>query len=67
MSGEYVNECELPDNFYKLDFKTQFNITDYLDQLNPIEARAYGIAKSHLGTSFNIERSNGFAEWQKKQ
>ena len=39
MSGEYVNGCELPSNFYKLDFKTQFNITDYLDQLNPIEVK----------------------------
>ena len=48
MSGEYVNGCELPSNFYKLNFKTQFNITDYLDQLDPIEVRAYRIAKEHL-------------------
>lgn len=54
MSGEYVNGCELPNNFYDLEYQIQFNITDYLDQLNTIEVRAYGIAKSHLGTSFNI-------------
>ena len=65
MSNEYVNGCELPDNFYDLDFKTQFNITDYLDQLTPIEVRAYGIAKAHLGTSFNIIRSNGYNDWLK--
>lgn len=67
MSGEYVNGCELPSNFYKLDFKTQFNITDYLDQLNPIEVKAYGIAKDHLKTSFNITRSNGYIDWLKEE
>lgn len=66
MSGEYVNGCELPNNFHDLDYLIQFNITDYLDQLNPIEVRAYGIAKSHLGTSFNIIRSNGYNDWLKK-
>jgi len=63
MSGEYINGCELPSNFYKLDFRTQFNITDYLDQLNPIEVRAYGIAKQHLKSSFNVVRSNGYIDW----
>jgi hypothetical protein len=66
MSREYVNGCELPNNFYDLEYQIQFNITDYLDQLNPIEVRAYGIAKSHLGTSFNILRSNGYNDWLKK-
>ncbi len=28
---------------------------------------AYQIAYSHLGTSFNIVRSNGFKEWQKEK
>lgn len=63
MSGEYVNGCELPNNFYELDEQIQINIADYLNQLNPIEVRAYGIAKSHLGTSFNIIRSNGYNDW----
>jgi|688.fasta_scaffold1449405_1 hypothetical protein len=67
MSGEYVNGCELPSNFYKLNFKTQFNITDYLDQLDPIEVRAYGIAKKHLKSSFNLTRSNGYINWLNKK
>lgn len=67
MSGEYINGCELPSNFYKLDFKTQFNITDYLDQLDPIEVRAYGIAKQHLKTSFNVVKSNGYIDWLKNK
>jgi len=39
----------------------------YLAQLDDIQRKAYEIAKSHLGTSFNIRRSNGFIEWLKKQ
>ncbi len=65
MSVEYVNRCKLPNNFYELDEQIQINISDYLNQLNPIEVRAYGIAKSHLGTSFNILRSNGYNDWLK--
>ena len=38
-----------------------------LAQLDDIQRKAYEIAKSHLGTSFNIRRSNGFIEWLKKQ
>lgn len=67
MSGEYVNDCELPSNFYQLDYQTQFNIIDYLDQLNPIEVKAYKIAKEHLKTSFNIVRSNGYNDWLKNK
>jgi hypothetical protein len=66
MSREYINECELPNNFYDLDHQIQINIINYLEQLNTIEVRAYGIAKSHLGTSFNILRSNGYNDWLKK-
>ena len=37
----------------------------YLEQLSPQERKAYDIAKSHLGTSFNILRSNGYKSWIK--
>ena len=30
----------------------------YLEQLSPQERKAHDIAKSHLGTSFDIVRSN---------
>jgi len=44
------------------------NVQDlYIAQLDSIQRKAYEIAKSHLGTSFNIKRSNGFIEWLKKQ
>ena len=42
-------------------------VDQYLAQLDDMQRKAYEIAKSHLGTSFNIKRSNGFIEWQKKQ
>ena len=38
----------------------------YLKSLDDKELKAYYIAKSHLGTTYNLEKSNGFAEWQKK-
>ena len=43
------------------------SINAYLQQFNETEKKAYLIAKSHLGTSFNIARSNGYIEWKKKQ
>lgn len=39
------------------------NILNYLEQLTPLQRKAYEIAKEHLKTSFDIERSNGFNEW----
>lgn len=59
-----------PDNIEKVietnyaDFE---NITKYLRQLNALEKQAYTIAKSHLGSSFNILRSNGFSDFMAKQ
>lgn len=62
-----INGCKFPSNFNELDPKTQNNIINYLNQLNPIEVRAYGIAKEHLKTSFNIIRSNGYNDWLKEE
>lgn len=65
MSCEYVNGCKLPSNIDRLPVETQVNVTNYLEQLNPIEVKAYNIAKEHLGTSFNLLRSNGYNNWLK--
>jgi hypothetical protein len=35
-------------------------VEQYLQAMTPLERQAYEIAKSHLGTSFNIVKSNGF-------
>jgi hypothetical protein len=35
-------------------------VEQYLQAMTPLERQAYEIARSHLGTSFNIVKSNGF-------
>jgi transcriptional regulator CtsR len=35
-------------------------VEQYLHAMTPLERQAYEIARSHLGTSFNIVKSNGF-------
>jgi hypothetical protein len=35
----------------------------YISQMSPFELSAYRIAKSHLGTSFSLKKSNGFLKW----
>ena len=42
----------------------QMEINNYLIQMNESQKKAYLIAKDHLGTSFNILKSNGFIEWK---
>lgn len=37
----------------------------YLETLNEKELKSYHIAKDHLGTSFRLERSNGYLKWWK--
>ena len=56
---------ELPNNFEKYDENTQTLIIIYLKQLDKIERQAYSIGKNHLGSSFNVVKSNGFINWKK--
>lgn len=37
----------------------------YIDTMSPKEKQAYLIAVSHLGMSFQLEKSRGFVEWLK--
>ena len=39
----------------------------YIKSLSDKEYQAYLIAKSHLGSSFDLEKSIGFLEWKKAQ
>lgn len=41
--------------------------TAYISQMSPFELSAYRIAKGHLGTSFNLRKSNGFLKWMNKK
>jgi hypothetical protein len=40
--------------------------TLYLESLSEKELKSYAIAKSHLGMSFQLEKSHGYLEWKKK-
>jgi len=42
-------------------------VAEYMDQLSDIERKACAIAKDHLGSSFNIMKSNGFNDWIKER
>jgi hypothetical protein len=41
--------------------------TSYLKSFTEKETQAYLIAKGHLGTSFTLEKSNGYLSWLKDQ
>ena len=58
-----ITDLHLPDNFDTWDPDLKANVIEYLSQLNPIEKKAYKIAKEHLGSSFNIVKSNGYCDW----
>jgi hypothetical protein len=60
-------DIPVPEVVYNYDKEKQKEIYDYLSSLNETQKKAYLIAKSHLGTSFNIFKSNGFKEWQKNK
>ena len=58
---------KIPALVYTMPPEKQKEIYDYLVQLDDHNRRAYTIAANHLGTSFNIYRSNGFNEWLKSK
>ena len=43
---------------------TEIIIQKYLNSLSPKEYKAYEIAKSHLGTSFDMEKSIGYIKYK---
>jgi hypothetical protein len=52
------------DNIYSHNIENQKHIYDYLSQLDEQQKKAYVIAYNHLGSSFNICKSNGFKSWK---
>jgi hypothetical protein len=54
----------IPELFNKYPIEKQREIFEYLSEMDDINKKAYEIAYNHLGTSFNIARSNGFKNWQ---
>jgi hypothetical protein len=60
-------ELKIPDIIKYYDEEKQNEIYNYLKQLDTLERKAYIIAFEHLGSSFNIYKSNGFKEWKNKK
>ena len=63
------NDCGLPIPVivYNLAQEKQCEILDYIKSMDERDKKAYKIAFNHLGTSFNICKSNGYKEWKKTQ
>jgi hypothetical protein len=57
----------LPSNYEKYSEDIQKSIIEYITQLSDIERKACFIAKNHLGSSFNIVKSNGYNDWLKSK
>lgn len=57
----------IPKNVFNLTIDEQEEIYNYLTQMNEIHKKAYIIANEHLGTSFNIYKSNGYKEWKQNK
>jgi hypothetical protein len=57
----------VPENVKNYSVEKQREIYDYLSKLDEHHIKAYNIAFDHLGSSFDILRSNGFKEWLKSK
>jgi hypothetical protein len=56
----------IPEMVHKLTNEKQREILEYYKNMDERDKKAYIIAFNHLGTSFNICKSNGYKEWKKK-
>jgi competence protein ComGC len=57
----------IPESILKKSPEIQDSVYHYLQQMDEKQKKAYLIAKEHLGTSFNILKSNGYKEWIKNK
>jgi len=62
-----VLNLSLPENMKIYSFDQKREIFEYLKTLDDHNKKAFEIAVNHLGSSFNIYRSNGFKEWVSKK
>jgi hypothetical protein len=65
MSNDFVKlTIPVPELILKYPEDKQKEILEYLEQLDDHHKKTYKIAFEHLGSSFNIYKSNGFKEWK---
>ena len=55
---------QVPEQIKNYSIEKQREIYEYLQNMDEIDKKAYLIAMNHLGSYFNIYRSNGFKEWK---
>ena len=52
---------------YEISNNSESDINDYIRQLSPQEKKVLEIAREHLETSFNIEKSIGYMGWKQNK
>ena len=57
----------IPEMVYNLAHEKQDEIVNYIKSMDERDKKAYRIAFNHLGTSFNVCKSNGYKDWKKAQ
>jgi len=60
-------QIKVPELVKKHPIEIQREIFNYLSEMDEHNKIAYEIAFDHLGSSFNIYKSNGFKEWLGKK
>ena len=58
---------QIPNIIKNYSVEKQREIYDYLSELDDINKKGYNIAFEHLGSSFDICRSNGFQKWKQSK
>jgi hypothetical protein len=71
MTEQEVNfntlNLQIPSTVKTYSNEKQQEIFNYLQEMDDHNRKGYLIAQNHLGTSFNIYKSNGFKEWLKNK
>lgn len=55
---------KISNNIKSYSYDKQNEIFEYLSEMDEIHKKAYSIAFDHLGSSFDVLRSNGYKEWK---
>jgi hypothetical protein len=55
---------KISNNVKAYPYDKQKEIFEYLSEMDEMNKKAYQIAFDHLGSSFDVLRSNGYKEWK---
>lgn len=56
----------IPDIIKVYPIEVQREVFEYLNEIDEFEKVGYRIAFNHLGSSFDICRSNGYKKWKQR-